>query len=294
MSALPVALHGRPRGYVDWHPQAKTTVLLEQVHAVLTEYRAHLPLTLRQVFYRLVGKYGYPKTERDYKALGEVLNRARRAHLIDFAAIRDDGMTRLDDVGWTDADDCRDAIRSTANDYHIDRQRGQARRVVLWCEAAGMAPQLERVGRPYSVPVYSSGGFDSVTVKHDMAETFAERPTLVLHVGDHDPSGVHIYGSLVADILAFGEDLGADVEFSRLAVLPAHIEQFNLPTAPPKATDHRAFTGQTVQAEALPPDVLADLILTGITTSLDMAAYGRALNEEAAERDELVAWLEEH
>ena len=44
---------GRPKGYADWRPHKKTRLILEQVEAVLTDYREHLPLTIRQVFYRL-------------------------------------------------------------------------------------------------------------------------------------------------------------------------------------------------------------------------------------------------
>lgn len=33
-------------------------MLLDQVREVLTEYKAHLPLSIRQVFYRLVGVHG--------------------------------------------------------------------------------------------------------------------------------------------------------------------------------------------------------------------------------------------
>lgn len=291
MNALPKATHGRPRGFADWTPRPKTAALVEQVQSVLAEYREHLPLTLRQVFYRLVGNHGYAKTERDYKALGEVLNRARRARMILFNDIRDDGMTRLDDVGWLDIKHCRAAIRNAADCYRIDRQRGQERRVVLWCEASGMAPQLARVGAPYSVPVYSSGGFDSVTVKHEMAQAFTDRPVLVLHVGDHDPSGVHVFGSLAADVAAFGESMGADVTFSRLAVLPEHVERLALQTAPPKPTDRRAFTGQTVQAEALPPDTLAELVHAAIVANLDANAYRLALEAEQLERADLTDWL---
>ena len=52
----------RPRGYAPWRPQAKTRLLLDQVAAILDEYADHLPLTVRQVFYRLVGTAGYPRT----------------------------------------------------------------------------------------------------------------------------------------------------------------------------------------------------------------------------------------
>lgn len=287
MTALPKAKHGRPRGFIDWRPQAKTAALIEQVQAVLDEYADYLPLTLRQVFYRLVGNYGYDKTEKAYSRLCEAMGRARRARLISFDAIRDDGVTRLDGVGWHDINSCWRAIESTAENYRIDRQRRQPWRVVLWCEAAGMAPQLQTVGEPYSVPVYSSGGFDSVTVKHEMAHLFARQPTHVLHIGDHDPSGVHVFGSLGEDVAAFAADMGAQVKFSRLAVLPEHIDEYGLLTSPPKPTDRRAFTGQTVQAEALPPDTLAAITMQAITEHMDTVAYERALDDEKHERQQL-------
>jgi hypothetical protein len=83
----------RPRGYIDWRPQAKTRALLDQVGEILVEYEDHLPLTVRQVFYRLVGAYGYEKTETAYKRLGDHLVNARRARVIPFESLRDDGVT---------------------------------------------------------------------------------------------------------------------------------------------------------------------------------------------------------
>ena len=73
--------------------------------------------------------------------------------------------------------------------------------------------------------------------------------------------------------------------------MPEHIAQFDLPTAPPKATDNRAFTGQTVQAEALPPDTLGELVRDAIVANIDPDAYARALDAEQAERTELLAWM---
>jgi len=67
-------------GYIDnWRPQEKTLVLLGQVNAILTEYRAQLPLTLRQIYYRLVAAHDYPKTRNFYDNLSAKLTTARRA-----------------------------------------------------------------------------------------------------------------------------------------------------------------------------------------------------------------------
>ena len=76
----------RVRCFASWRPIARTQALLGTVKDILTEYAAYLPLTIRQMFYRLVGVCDYPKTERAYKNLAEMLNRARRAHLVDFDA----------------------------------------------------------------------------------------------------------------------------------------------------------------------------------------------------------------
>jgi hypothetical protein len=53
---------------------AKDRGLLEQVKAILEEYRDHLPLTLRQIYYRLVGVCSYEKTDLAYMRLSEILN----------------------------------------------------------------------------------------------------------------------------------------------------------------------------------------------------------------------------
>lgn len=291
---LATAIHGRPRGFIEWNPQAKTRALIEQVQGVLEEYRNHLPLTLRQVFYRLVGAHGYDKTENAYGRLCEHMNLARRARLIDFSAIRDDGFSGAVAIGWESPESVKRSIRHTAEGYVTNRQRGQPTRLVVWCEAQGMRPQLARVGRPYSVPVLSSGGFDSVTAKHNIAARFSELGSVrVLHVGDHDPSGVHIFGSLDEDVRAFIGEFGGDTEFIRLAVTPDHIARYDLPTAPPKATDRRAFSGETVQAEALPPDVLISILDEAIRENLDMAIYRQAVEIEREERAALLDWLNE-
>lgn len=59
----------RPRGFATWRPRADTMVLVEQIRAVLAEYSEHLPMTARQLFYRLVGAHNYPKSEAAYERL---------------------------------------------------------------------------------------------------------------------------------------------------------------------------------------------------------------------------------
>jgi hypothetical protein len=122
-------------------------LVLDHVQAVLREYAAHLPLTIRQIFYRLVGAYDFPKRENDYKTLCRILNSARRARIVEMGAIRDDGGTILEPFIFADEDGFFDYVRAIADDFLLDRTKGQTSRLVVMCEAAGMAPQLERVAR---------------------------------------------------------------------------------------------------------------------------------------------------
>jgi DNA-binding cell septation regulator SpoVG len=99
-------MSARPRGFIQrWSPRAETRELLDQVNQVLGEYVNLLPLTARQIFYRLVGAYGYEKTEQASERLGKTLNKAPRACLVDMDAIRDDGFTSAPPVFVDDVDD---------------------------------------------------------------------------------------------------------------------------------------------------------------------------------------------
>lgn len=269
--------------------------LILQVSGVLAEYRDYLPLTIRQVFYRLVGRFGYDKTEQAYSRLCETLNRARRAGLIPFEDIRDDGVSSFRPQHWRGVADYKATVAEGVKSYRLDRQLGQPVRLWVLCEAGGMAPMLSRVADAYGVSVLSSGGFDSLTAKHDLAKEMAATGTAceVLHIGDHDPSGVHLFSSLAEDITAMAEGLGSSPPvFSRLAVTLDQIASLDLPTAPAKKTDRRAFTGQTTQAEAIPPDELSAILRAAIEARQDETARQVILGAEIQHRDDLSEWVE--
>jgi hypothetical protein len=271
-----------------------------QVKQILEEYREHLPLTGRQIFYRMVAAYDYPKTERAANNLGEHLTRARRAEMIPFEHIRDDGLSVMAHAHYADENAFYKHIHDEGKSYTRDKLARQKMNIRVYCEAAGMMPQLQRVCEPYSIPVYSCSGFDSVSAKYELKEAcwrafvYQGRQTIILHLGDYDPSGESIFNDgLVEDVYAF---LARDVPhkephevatFERVALKVEHIERFNLPTAPPKSTDSRTKNWQgvaTCQLEALPPDVLAGLLDATIKTYLNLAVYEQDLKAEEEER----------
>jgi len=288
----------RVRGLAKWRPQRKTLALLRDIGEVLDEYNEHLPLTARQLFYRLVGTRNYAKTENAYSRLTETLNRARRAGMVAWEAIRDDGAIVVPGGGYYGMAGFWGAVVNTAKTYRTKRLSGQTNVLELWCEAGGMVPQLARVARPYGVTVHSSGGFDSTTVKHEAARRYAQsdRQTVILHVGDHDASGLSVFDSAAEDVAAMVSDLGVPgcVTFIRVAVTPEQILRYALPGAPAKKTDRRGnWEGDTVQAEALDPGTLAAEVRSAIEAHLDIEIWRELIAEEEVERWELVERVEE-
>jgi hypothetical protein len=287
----------RVRGFAPWTPRPHVVALLDTVQAILREYRAQLPLTNRQIFYRLVGAYGFDKTEQAYARLCEYLNRARRASIIPFTAIRDDGTDSRGGPGWTGPDQFWRGIRSSARHYRHDETDGQPYHCELWVEAGGMLPQAAAVAGVYGITSYTAGGFNGLTDKFETAERIADerKPVVIFHVGDYDPSGCAIIDSLAADVGAFVAELAPRkvIDWRRIVVTPDQIDQYALPTAPQKRTDRRGEPmPDTVQAEALPPDILAAEIDQALLSVIDLGALDDARDRTRVERAQILRVLD--
>jgi hypothetical protein len=310
----------RPKGYIKWEPTPAVAAVVHQVQAVLNEYRGFGPMTVRQVFYRLVGQYGYPKDERAYKRLGEYLVRARRAQLIGFDRIRDDGTVTHSAGGGSNRravwEYLTDIVGRPQDFLRLDRNSGQPYHLELWCEAAGMAPMLAQMVRYRDVTVYSTGGFSSVTVTYEVAQRVLgrDRPTYFLHVGDYDPSGESIFTSMSQDVGAFvvgavggkwnhatgevlslADDRGCLFVPRRVALTEAQVEEYDLPTAPAKVSDTRSarWVGETTQAEALPPTLLEQVVRGAIDELTDPEALAAVRTQERDDKARLSAAVDD-
>jgi hypothetical protein len=186
------------------------------------------------------------------------------------------------------------SFERTAGSFQVDRQHGQERYVELWVEAAGMLAQAFKIASGYGVPVYTCSGYLSVTATKQVADLADGRdvPTLVLQVGDYDPSGENIFDVLVEDADAFSE---GGIEGRRVGITAEQIAAHDIPTSPPKRSDTRSKRWGdkgTAQCEALPPDLLASTIRGAIEDELDMDAYAEQVERELAQRDEALARLD--
>ena len=218
------------------------------------------------------------------------MTRARRAELIAWEAIRDDGTTRTDAKGYIDMNSFLKTVIYSAGQYIRNKQERQPTRILILVEAAGMVPQIVKAVGIYGLSVISSSGFDSLTMKYELAQDIMndDRPTVVFHIGDLDPSGVCIFDSIQADVEAFvGNE--QELQFKRIALTPEQVSLYDLPTAPPKTTDKRGEgMCETCQAEALPPDTLAMIVKNEVMQYYDMAVFDAEVQAEQQERAVLV------
>jgi hypothetical protein len=292
----------RLKGYGPWNPQPKTRIILKQINAALEEYWDHLPLTIRQIFYRLVAAYSFPKTEKDYKRIENYLTRARRARMIPFWMLRDDGASVMAHSHYDGEDGFYAQLRRQGESYRQNKLANQPVDIRVYCEAEGMMPQLHSAVEDYSVPVHSCSGFDSVSAKYDLRTwchdtvLYRGKRPVVLHLGDYDPSGKSMYDVIREDVLAFLKEDMPHVKpetfvFERVALTPQLIAEYRLPTAPPKETDSRSkrwVGGGTCQLEALPPDVLRSILREAVEGWLDADIFARDRETEVETRRNIV------
>ena len=312
-------------GYVSWRPSTKSRVLLGHVNEILDLYKPQRPLTLRQIYYRLVAAYHYPHSQGWYgNTLSRTLTLARRAEFTTnddkllFDVIRDDEFIQRIPFCYHDQPDFWIRTKQNAKLFTLDRQDGQEYHTILWCEAAGMVPQLQRITFPYGIPVFSSGKFDGITAKRNIGEEWAEeeRPIRVLHLGDHNPSGIHIFEALARDIIRFAEQAAErdalqdpEIEFHRIALLPEQVT--DIPPDLPNPKDRRRFDWMAVrigtgdyertidinpleawELEALAPDAIAAIVREAIREEWDADAYNDVIEDEKRARHILAQRLE--
>ena len=258
--------------------------LLVEAAAIVESYST--PVTLRQLFYRLVARILLPNTTNAYKSLSRHTAAARRAGT--FPALMDRTRTIH---RYTSFVDPADALEWLMSIYRRDRTEGQGFSLYLCAEKAGIVEQLQEWFGDLGVPVLALGGYCSQTYVDDVVSDVeaAGRPAVLLYAGDHDPSGEDIDRDFVART-------GCWAEVRRVALTAEQVEEYDLPPQPGKATDSRAAQfierhGRLVQVEldALPPDVLRALFTDAISEYWDESAHAATIDQEREDRRALEA-----
>jgi hypothetical protein len=253
----------------------KSLVLIRLCDDIVNEYAAAgYKMTVRQIYYRLVASGHIENTVRSYENVQGLLNNARLAGLIDWDAIEDRTREISERPMWSSGGAILSAV---AHQYHEDRWARQESRVFLIVEKEALAGVMDRVCREWDVPMLAARGYPSATTLRELAKTRIMRSRqriVILHLGDHDPSGIDMSRDLTERLELFSRNR-VPILFKRLALNMDQVDEQNPPPNPAKVTDSRfkayqaEFGDESWELDALTPQYLHDLIATEIQTYID-------------------------
>ncbi len=262
---------------------------ITRANAIIDDYRRQgFELTLRQLYYQFVSKDLIANNMREYKNLGDVLNDARLAGLVDWESIVDRTRNLQSLSHWGSP---ADIIEACANQFHVDRWSTQPRRVEAWIEKDALVGVIEGVCNELDIAYFSCRGYTSQSEMWSAAMRLkryrdAGQEPLILHLGDHDPSGKDMTRDITDRLSEFS---WGDVEVRRLALNMDQIHQYHPPPNPAKITDSRSdgyiaeFGNESWELDALEPAVITRLIREAVLNVRDENAWNaRNADEEQA------------
>ncbi len=288
-----------------WTPAKRA--YLRPILAIIEELESWWPLTLRQVYYRLVAGQVIENRDCAYKKLSRVLTHARLDGLVPWDSIEDRGRRCLESSGWLDAASFVDDERSQLLlGYRRDLLARQPYAVEVWIEKDALAQVAHRAALELCVPVVVARGFVSVSFLNALHQRIQRNARLghvatrMLYFGDLDPSG---WAMLPAMLRTLREEMHVAQEFEalRCALTPDQVVAWHLPysvealkVSDSRAAPYRAWLREqgyddamAVELDAVPPADLERLVAQAITASLDTTILDADRRAERAENLQL-------
>ena len=268
------------QAYIEKTFRPASLDLIEIIDGIIADYQAQgYMLTTRQLYYQLVARDMIPNTLQEYKRVAGLINDAKLAGLLDWDAIEDRTRDFVRQTRWSSPEQI---LQAACDSYHVDHWVGQQQRVFCIVEKEALVGVLERVCRRYDVPLLAARGYPSGTVLREFVQSDVlpaldevQRP-IVLHLGDHDPSGIDMTRDLEERLALF---TGQWVSVRRIALTMDQVEEERPPENPAKTTDSR-FEGYLKQygtssweLDALSPQYLDNLVADHIKSHIDSVKW---------------------
>ena len=241
--------------------------MILRVNDIVEDYQEQgFRLTTRQIYYQLVAGGHVPNTIQSYKTVADTINDGKLTGHIDWEAIEDRTRAFSRQQRW---DNGAHILRAAIDGYHQDMWVGQDYRVFVLVEKEALIGVLEPTCRRFDVPLLAARGYPSGTVLREFAESdllpaFEEGMTpIILHLGDHDPSGMDMSRDLDKRLELFCDE---SVTVRRIALNMDQVREVNPPPNPAKSTDARfagyqkEFGDVSWELDALSPTYLANLL----------------------------------
>lgn len=273
--------------YIDKTFRASSLATIATANSIIEEYAAQgYDLTLRQLYYQMVARGYIENSERSYKNFGNVIDDGRLAGLIDWDRIIDRTRNLRENGHFANP---AAIMRAAVQSYQNDKWARQPYRVEVWIEKDALVGVIDGVCSDLDVPYFACRGYTSQSEMWAAARRLMHwrdrgQTPVILHLGDHDPSGI----DMTRDITDRLELFSGGMQVERLALNWDQVEEHNPPPNPAKLTDTRAdayvarFGLESWELDALDPATIGGLIEDAVFRFRDDDLWNEALEEEQA------------
>jgi hypothetical protein len=258
----------------------------ERRASIFAIVEAMQPMTVRETFYQAMVRGIVEKFEESYDKVDSDLCKMRRSGEIPYEWIVDNTRRAIKPLSF---ESVSAALEFAAETYLKDMWRDEGCRVHIWIEKDALTATVRPVTEEYDVALWPARGYSSITFLHEAAEEIRglDVPVYVYHFGDFDPSGENAAECIERDLRDMS---GAEVHFERVALTEEQVRRWRLPTRPTKLSDTRAKrfdSDVSVELEAVPPNVLRDLVREVIERHMPRKRLLALKREERRERDQI-------
>jgi Uncharacterized conserved protein len=245
-------------------------------------------LTLRALFYKLVGINILENKKTDYQILSRVINNARWEHILNFDCIEDRIRTKIFPSFF---DDVEDLIRVAVESYNIDIWKDQPNYIELLVEKDTLVSLFENIVYEYKINLSVTKGYNSLTEIYLLYKRLEEKKDLnkdvyILYVGDLDPSGL----DMDRDIRARLKALGLLPFFERIALNIEDVKKYKLLPNRIKKKDPRSNNykyNDCWEIDALDTSILKKKLVSKIELLIDHKKWNKSLEKQKNNKNDL-------
>lgn len=244
-------------------------------------------MTLRQIYYQFIARNWLPEnTVQQYKKLGRILADAREGGLLDWLAIEDGQRSSFH---FHDCPTPQDLLDGIERGLLLNPWNDQDVYVETWVEKQGMEGTIARPCNSRRAGYMACKGYLSVSEAWRAGQRFEAQKAkgkrlVLLHLGDHDPSGIDMTRDNKDRLEFFSREHGIEVQ--RLALNMDQVEQYDPPPQFAKDTDSR-FDGykklygeHSWELDALRQSVIGKLITDALDKLIDWDKWNESMAKE--------------
>lgn len=295
--------------------QGEWSTTTEFIKACIAILEIEHPMTVRQLFYRLISAEIIKNDLSGYQRVSRAMTKARGDLRVPYDWIVDRSRTTYRPGTWTSLSAMLQAMEYHFTEYRRDYWQDQPCYVEIISEKDAVMGSLDELRTEFGVAIRPVRGFDSTTKMQEAATHLLQqvkngKKVVLLYVGDHDPSGRDIDRDIEARLrsyqlseskLHFDDD---NLEVRRLGIFKEDIAKFKLPPLEIKRDDDgnyrdpraKAFVREhgekCVELDALPPTELRRRIREAIEGLIEPGAWNRAKLVEDAQRETCKRYVE--